>query len=74
MVPPDPYDLWLQQHMAELAQYPDCFVAIDPFEGKQGVVLHSRDEADFNRQLRERYERDPSARERLLVAHTSLYL
>jgi hypothetical protein len=67
----DPYHQWIEKNLDELARFPDQFVAID---AKRGLVLHSADEDDFERQLGELYEREPDARERLLVTHTSLYV
>lgn len=71
---PDEYSRWIEQHLDELAKYPDCFVAIDPEKGREGVVLHSPDEGLFSRRLREIRARDPEACERLLVTHTSTYV
>jgi hypothetical protein len=71
---PDEYSRWIAEHLDALAKYPDCFVAIDPDKGREGVVLHSPDEALFSRRLREIRARDPGAYERLLVTHTSTYV
>lgn len=70
----DPYKAWLAQHRDVLARYPNCFVAIDPSKGPEGIVLHSADEEEFSLALLEFYDRDPDARGQLLPLHTSLYV
>lgn len=68
------YKRWIREHMDELAKYPDCFVAIDPSKGDQGLILHASDEEEFSDRLLEIYASDPGSRQRLLLTHTSVYM
>jgi hypothetical protein len=69
----DAHYRWIEQHPEMMRNHPDCFVAIDPTLGDNGLVVHDEDEAAFARQLLKLYETDPTARERLLLTHTSAY-
>lgn len=70
----DEYERWIAEHRDELAKYPDCFVAIDLERGRQGVVLHSADEARFADELVEFQTKDPATSDRLIITHTSMYV
>lgn len=72
-VPIQEYDRWIDQHVELLRQHADCFIAIDPTLGDQGLVIHEANGDAFNEQLDELYKSDPTARERVLLSHASMY-